>query len=223
MSSIQGMGPCGIPKADNYPCGKQIQEGESIGTVTTPGGPVTGHKKCADMFYMRKQASERQEREAMVKKYNQQGPGGAMDTANPQDLVMGSIPLDKPEVPANFTPPPGVNFIGDLPMDASPDDAVNRARGVVADQPNPLIEQMRAEGQHPADVAPAPGYYTDHFYNDEERAELEEVHQRLLARRRERQAQEAPVTHTINVDMSQVPQGAHAISIVLDLRKLRRD
>lgn len=139
MANVKGMGPCGIPGENGLPCGRQIHEGESVGTITvgTAFRPAstTGHKGCADAWYGRKQQQERERNFAMVQRVNQSGPGGAVDFSQGQDAVEGSIPLQKPE-PARQAPgtvigdmSQGAHFIGDLPEDASPADAVKYAQG----------------------------------------------------------------------------------------------
>lgn len=117
---IKGLGVCLIPGEDGTPCGRQIEEGEPIGTVIH-GGPQVGHKRCANAFYIRKQDEERQKREDMVKIGKQQGPGGSIgDPATyPDALASGSVPLEKKaeeDKPVTSAPPTGV-------PDSSPPDA----------------------------------------------------------------------------------------------------
>jgi hypothetical protein len=151
MALIKGMGTCLIMGGDGLPCGKQIQEGEAIGTVT--GGfndkmPLTGHKKCADAYHYRVQQSERAKREAQVKLMNQSGPGGPVDPTTATDaLVGGSIPLEKPEPELHIQTitaglPPGSNYLGDLPEDATPDEAV-----AYAEQPYSPAFDREAEAE----------------------------------------------------------------------------
>jgi len=96
-ASIRGIGLCMIPNDQGVPCGRQVAEGESIGTVLS-GGPQVGHKKCADAFHARRQAEERQKRSEMVKIGKQQGPGGDIGDPStyPDALASGSYPLEKP-------------------------------------------------------------------------------------------------------------------------------
>jgi len=93
MSVVKGIGACLIPNDKGFPCGTQIQEGEPIGTVIlAAGGPVVGHRKCADGFQQRKQAEQRERVAAtMVKRQDQAGPGGALGPE--RDALMGGIPL----------------------------------------------------------------------------------------------------------------------------------
>jgi hypothetical protein len=142
VATIQGMGPCLIPNEHNYPCGRQIGEGEAIGTITTGLGvqaqSYVGHKACADGFYVRKAAQEKEKNLAMVKKMNQ-GPDGSVDPRNATDLVIGSIPLAKDEKSTNAIPiastvigdmgAEGAPFLGNLPEGATPAQAVAYAKG----------------------------------------------------------------------------------------------
>lgn len=123
MSWDRGVGSCLVQKANGYPCGRQIQEGEPIRTVVVGMNAIVGHKRCVEEYEARKQ----QEKTGMVKKYQQQGPGGPMDTSNPQEMVMGSIPLEqqpgKPaeqaELPnlADMRMPEGVRPISEVPFE----------------------------------------------------------------------------------------------------------
>lgn len=91
--TVMGMGVCMIPKENDIPCGRQITEGEPIGSVVIgPGNVVVGHKRCGDGFNMRKK-----EKADMVKIARQQGAGGPVDMTTAEDMVYGSIPLQKPE------------------------------------------------------------------------------------------------------------------------------
>jgi hypothetical protein len=127
MALVKGLGVCLIPKEDGTTCGQQLAEGEPIGTVIH-GAPMVGHRKCADAFHARKAAAEREKREAMVKRVDQTGPGGAVDWSTQRDAIQGSIPLEKsPGKPlesqgdlraaANVL---GVKPLSDLPMEESP-------------------------------------------------------------------------------------------------------
>jgi hypothetical protein len=146
MAADQGMGNCLIPGADGLPCGKQINEGEAIGTIVL-GGPRVGHKKCSDAYHARVQEAEREKRLNMVKRLDQGGPGGAVVYSSERDAIMGSIPLDHkpgdplpPDVPQPHDGPDpsllsglaaaaGVANIANVPMDATPDEAVAMAMG----------------------------------------------------------------------------------------------
>jgi hypothetical protein len=198
MANVAGMGKCTIPGEENdYPCGKQIQEGEPIGTVMIGSQALVGHKKCADNFYARKAAAERKVRNSMVKKLNQDGPQGPVDFAHPTDLVQGATTVTTEpkgyDDPRDAAKAAGAHFLGDLPMDATPDDAYRIATGS--------------------------GEVKDELH-DEDAQELEAYRQRLIARRR---ATETPITHTLTIDLSQVPPEAQMLAINLDLRGLRRD
>lgn len=120
MALVKGLGSCLIAKENGYPCGRQIQEGEPIGTVVVghPGNPIVGHKACADAFNKRKQ-------EATVKTGKQQGPGGSIGDPQAYDdaLAFGSFPLEKPES-AHPAPeldqvrmPEGVKPLSELPFE----------------------------------------------------------------------------------------------------------
>lgn len=100
----KGLGVCLIPTEDDGTCGRQIEEGEPIGTVVLPGGPIVGHKRCADGFHQRRQAQEREKRMKIGK---QQGPGGSIGDPStyPDALAFGSKPL-VPE--GKEIPPTGV-------------------------------------------------------------------------------------------------------------------
>lgn len=141
MAVIKGMGPCAIPQDNGLPCGRQINEGEPVGTIAKGSAfnplPMVGHKRCADAYYQRVQAAEREKNLAMVQRINQAGAGGPVDNSTAFDPVQGSIPLEKPEAPATPVAPgqiigdmsQGAQFLGDLPEDASPADAVRYAQG----------------------------------------------------------------------------------------------
>lgn len=139
MGSIKGMGPCGIPGENNLPCGRQIIEGEPVGTITRGSAysplSTTGHKRCADAYHVRVQRQERERNMAMVQRINQDGPSGAVNPTTAYDAVQGSLPLEKVETEAPRPPTPlspqivgdmsnGAHFIGDVPEDASPAEAV---------------------------------------------------------------------------------------------------
>jgi hypothetical protein len=138
MAVVRGMGPCGIPRENGLPCGRQIQDGEPVGTITqgTVYNPqsTTGHKACADAFHQRVQQRERERNMAMVQRINQSGPGGAVNPNDAYDAVQGSIPLAKaeePKAPGTIVGDMsnGAHFLGDLPEDASPAEAVQYAQG----------------------------------------------------------------------------------------------
>jgi hypothetical protein len=107
MSADKGMGSCLIQTAEGSICGRQIEEGDPIGTVMSAyGGPVVGHKDCADAFEHRKREQQ------MVKIGRQQGAGGPMPGPEQyKEGIMGSIPLEKPEEPAPDLPE-GIELTG---------------------------------------------------------------------------------------------------------------
>lgn len=90
MSLVQGVGTCLAPQANGLPCGKQIADGEPIGTIVI--NPIVGgivvHRHCADAYEARKREKE------AVKLGKQAGPGGPIDPSSFQDaLAYGSVPL----------------------------------------------------------------------------------------------------------------------------------
>lgn len=103
----KGLGTCLIQQADNTVCGKQIEEGEPIGTIMSPSGPLVGHRNCAAAHYARKMQTEREKRDEMVKIARQSGPGGAVDMSTAEDAIENSTPLVKPDstekVPLDFS------------------------------------------------------------------------------------------------------------------------
>jgi hypothetical protein len=213
MALVKGMGACLIAKDTGLPCGGQIQEGEAIGTVISPGGPLIGHKKCADDFHARKAAAEREKRSSVVQKMTQNGPGGPVDPRTATDmLASGSVPLEKVpgrplEKPENPISAPGniegaVAFIGDLPEEASPDEAVAFVGGGTSwgNQPTMTLSPTFADD-----------------LTAEEADELERHRQHLLANRR---AAFAGI-HAIAVDLSNIPEGATVLQLNLDLSSLR--
>jgi hypothetical protein len=193
MAVDKGMGSCLIPRENGYPCGGQIQEGEPIGTVMgqmapppAAAVPLVGHRRCADAFMSRER-----EKANMVKKYNQAGPGGAMDTAHPEDLVIGSLPLEKTERPPadrleRTQMPPGVRPLSELPFEGPQDVA------------QPLL-------------------------TDDDRAKLDAYRQTLEQEAQMRLVQENPITHTVTLDLSEVPPEASLLQININLGSLRNE
>lgn len=173
MGSIKGRGPCPIPGENNLPCGRQILEGEPSGTITagTAFSPhsMAGHKRCADAWYARKQQQERERNMAVVQRINQDGPSGAVNPNTAVDAVSGSIPLERADAPglqkaADFVnrlvgPPPsstivgdmsnGAHFIGDVPEDASPAEAVQYVQAEPLKVVSERSEDIYREGNHP--------------------------------------------------------------------------
>jgi hypothetical protein len=145
MAHDMGMGNCMIPDANGVYCGRQIGEGEAIGTIVL-GGPKIGHKRCADAYHARIQQAEREKRDAMVKRIDQSGPGGPVDHTTEREGIQGSIPLEhrpgdplreqgsQPDVSgqppdlAGLAASAGVHSIADVPMEATPDEAVALAQ-----------------------------------------------------------------------------------------------
>lgn len=121
MAEIKGMGACLVPNDEGKPCGRQIAEGEPIGTVMAASGPIVGHRKCADAFHARKQQQERESRNSMVKDIKQAGAGGPLDFAGAKDTIMGSIPLEKSPNSSSdlneLTKAAGIPSIADVPME----------------------------------------------------------------------------------------------------------
>lgn len=189
------MGSCLIPKENGSYCGKQIQEGEPIGTIGlgTPPQPVIGHKACADDYERRA--------EATVKIGRQQGPGGPIGDPSGYDdaLAFGSVPLEKPESPEpapelnQVRMPEGVRPLSELPMD---DEVVN-----------PQVRQY-VTGQVPE---------TGLTHHEREVMEAFRTGGAEAVRvLEERKAKGEPVTHVITLDMSQVPENAQRLQINLD-------
>lgn len=149
--ATKGLGACLIAGDNGLPCGRQISEGEPIGTVAVghPPNPIVGHKKCADAWALRKQ----REKDDMVRIGKQQGPGGSIgDPASYDDGIQGSIPLEKPEpLPslAEVKMPEGVQSLAELPF-VPPKASVS-----VDGRPYPLtgsattaIPEDQTKGQH---------------------------------------------------------------------------
>lgn len=138
---VKGLGVCLIPKENGQLCSRQIEEGEPIGTVVVGVTPFTGHHACAQAYEGRKAAKKET---GMVKRVDQQGPGGAVDMTTGTDAVMGSTPLekspgseDKPDL-SSVPMPPGVTPITDLPFE-EPVDTWSGGR------PDPVdLEQLTA-------------------------------------------------------------------------------
>lgn len=171
MATVKGMGPCSIPGENNFPCGRQIAEGEPVGTITmgnvfNPQSAI-GHRHCADAWWERKRSAEREQNFAMVKRVNQSQAGGAVNFNEAYDAVQGSVPLEKKDtVPLSPTErtgttikgdlSQGAHFIGDLPEDATPDQAVQYATGggTTQEQQAPDFSQYKPPGvpllPHPA-------------------------------------------------------------------------
>lgn len=127
MSSDQGMGSCLIQQANGLPCGRQIAEGEPVGTVISGATAIVGHKRCADSFTQRKMEDQ------VVKIGKQSGAGGPVDVSTFADGVMHSTPLEtKPGYVAPELPPmpAGVRSIAEVPFE----------------------EQTQLGTQHPAEV-----------------------------------------------------------------------
>lgn len=138
MGVVKGAGPCPIPRENGLPCGRQIGEGEPRGTITQGNAfnpqSQSGHKHCADAWWERKRAVERERNTAMVQRINQR-PDGAVNPSDAFDPVQGSVSLDKDDTKEPTRPQivgdmsQGAHFIGDLPEDAAPEDAVKYAKG----------------------------------------------------------------------------------------------
>lgn len=145
MAETKGMGSCLIQLESGNPCGRQINDGEAIGTVISVSGPIVGHKRCADDY----------NRRTMVKQYQQKGAGGPMDTSNPKDMVENPTPLDASKIPdtadlSRVQMPPGVQPITDLPFE---DDL-----GSPVSIPSPAPERnIYREGSHPSLDVPTRG------------------------------------------------------------------
>lgn len=123
MATISGRGLCEIPQENGRPCARQIADGEPHGSVYMGKRYLQGHKRCADSFHARKAATERDERMAgVVQRMNQDGPGGPVDFQGGEDaLLEASVPVQEQ--------PAAAARLADLPLDASPADAVAFAQG----------------------------------------------------------------------------------------------
>lgn len=130
MSSIKGMGSCVITQENGYPCGRQIGEGEAIGTVVINGSPYIGHKRCADAYDLRS-------KNGMVKRADQTSPGGAVGPI--RDAVADD---GRPDITA-VKLPDGVKALSELPYDEpTANPAQDLMAGLTADERR-LIEEHR--------------------------------------------------------------------------------
>jgi hypothetical protein len=178
VAVIRGIGPCAIPGENGLPCGRQVAEGEPVGTIAKGTAfsplPLVGHRRCADQYYARIQQQEREKNLAMVQRINQSGPGGAIDPTTAFNPVQGSIPLDKQVKAEPKTQAPGTvigdlsegaHFIGDVPEDASPDEAVKYAKGEPIkavgtwEVTDGLRNELRSMQNIPMGTAPAQAFY----------------------------------------------------------------
>lgn len=153
MATISGRGLCEIPQENERPCARQIQEGEPHGSVYVGRRYLQGHKRCADAFHARKAAKEREERMAgVVQRMNQDGPGGPVDFSGSTDALEGGVPI---VTRVDENSPPAAARLADLPMDATPEEAVAFAKGeeltLTADEarlgggPRPMTLEERVE------------------------------------------------------------------------------
>lgn len=130
--AVKGRGTCLIPRANGTPCGRQILDGEPGGTVLLGmAGGVHGHKRCADDWLQRKQATEREKvRESMVQRIDQAGPGGPLGP--PRDALLGGVPLAeqvaneeaKKDALAAASAVAGVRSVADVPFDEGTGETV---------------------------------------------------------------------------------------------------
>jgi hypothetical protein len=194
MAEINGIGPCLIPGENDLPCGKQIVQGEAIGTVVlSPGGPTVGHKRCSDAYHARKQQAEREKRNAMVQRMDQGGAGGAVNYSSARDAIQGSIPLDKPLAGDQSLPGAGelsalasavgVHSIAEVPLEATPDDAVRLAEQAEKRQYTEFVEQLKTNPPPPESTGAPDGGHT----------------------------------HTITVDLTKLPPGTEQIQVIFRL------
>lgn len=221
MSADKGLGNCLIPLENGAFCGKQITEGEPIGTIVL-NGPRVGHKKCADAYHWRKQQAERAKRENMVKRIDQAGPGGAVDSSTERDAVMGSLPLEKPEPPAfgasvQAGPPrdlaslaaaAGVTPISDVPMDVTPAEAATLKAQPPTPSFSPSFDQLDVKDDHTPSTL------------EELEAKLEEFKTELRLAAKLTATSPATYTlpentHLITVDLSKVPPQTKHVAIML--------
>lgn len=195
MAEVKGLGVCMIPTSTGKPCGKQIQQGEPIGTITNAQRtPIVGHKKCAEAYEMR-----------TMKLGKQGGPGGAIDDSSYSDALVGSIPLEKPaQSLEEVQMPPGVKSLADLPFEENDSKATEIL-------PPRKRDELR-QGPTLSDVIQRRSDLTA-----EEQAKLDDLRDKLLG---ERKLASQPITHTITLDMATVPRETEVIRIELDLRNI---
>lgn len=162
MSSVKGMGSCPITQENGYPCGRQISEGESIGTVIINKAPYVGHKRCADAYTLREMQGGN-----VVKRADQNGPGGSIGPER-DALAFGSYPLEskpEPAPPPNARQqysqlPPGVEPMADDPFEVealmplasasvSPHGSISVSGGLTPDE-------LEALEKYRASVKPTP-------------------------------------------------------------------
>jgi hypothetical protein len=176
------MGVCLIPNDKDVPCGRQIEEGEPIGTVILNRTPLIGHRACAHGFHSRTQAVEREKRVASMKIGKQSGPGGSIGDPDkyPDALAFGSKPL----VPEEKEPVP--------PADP--------------DIPPPGVAHSSSEGQLGAVVAAVPTPTMSTHERDLLSAYRQGGITAALEYERQQEAQDAE-PHVIEVDLTAVPPG----------------
>lgn len=193
MAEVKGLGVCMIPTSTGKPCGKQIQQGESIGTIiNAQRTPIVGHKKCAEAYETR-----------TMKLGKQGGPGGAIDESSYENAIMGSVPLEKPAKSLDeMQMPPGVKSLADLPFEQ---DEAPKATEVLPPRRGTTVTSTAPRLTYPDDLSP------------EEQAKLDATRAEILASRK---LDSQPVTHTIVLDMATVPRETEVIRIELDLRNI---
>jgi hypothetical protein len=150
MSSIKGMGSCVITQENGYPCGRQIGEGEAIGTVVINGAPYIGHKRCADAYDLRSS-------NGMVKRADQTSPGGAvgpMRDAVAQDgrPDIADLPQAGPPV-SKYQLPDGVKSLSELPYDEpTANPGQDLMAGLTADERRLVEEHRRTRKPDPVNL-----------------------------------------------------------------------
>lgn len=185
-SSIKGMGSCAIPGENGWPCGRQIAQGESIGTVIINKQPSVGHKRCADAYTFREMQGTN-----VVKRADQQADGSVGPERDA--LGEGSFPLTGASKPEPAPPPnaraqysqlpAGVVPLAELPFD---DEAPSQKKALHV----PLTQR---EPQAQLD-------YLDNAMaglSDAERKVLEEYRKSIK-----------PEPHVIELDLSKLPANA---------------
>lgn len=208
MAEVKGLGVCMVPTSTGRPCGKQIHQGESIGTIINEHRtPIVGHKKCAEAYETR-----------TMKLGKQGGPGGAIDDSSYSDALVGSIPLEKPAKSLEEVQmPPGVKSLADLPFDE--DEAPKaealppRKRGGVSTEDEPYA--LRS-GDRLSDVLQRGGLDFQGL-TPAEHAQVDALRAKLLLSRK---TEDKPIIHTIVLDMATVPRDTEVIRIELDLRNI---
>lgn len=210
MAYDKGLGSCLIQQENGLPCGRQIAEGEAINTVVTPfGGPIVGHKKCADGYNLRKQ----QEKD-MVKIGQQSGPGGPVEPSKFKDGIAQSIPLEQSrrEVPEMPPMPQGVRPITEVPFDDN-DLVEPPERNIYRDGNRPTAADVELRQRDFHGIQTSTSKLTSHEQHVLEafrKGGSKAVQELELARTRRDQTK-----HTITIPMQDIPDETTVLEIRL--------